>query len=152
MSLMTDAGSFRLVDVVAIVREGRLLLVEYERAPGRRAGWTMPSVEVDYGEDPQEVARALVGGLGLDPGTLTLDGVRSSLGGTGWMIRVRWRLETDLDPPMAEGIKRHEWVEGLKIPKAANMAFRGVDRSEALLAMRLPPDTPDPPGSWPVTA
>ena len=69
MAFETNEGVLKLIVYVAVVSEGKILLVQYDDAPNPdRGGWWVPAPEMTYGQGPHELAKEVLGESFTSPG------------------------------------------------------------------------------------
>ena len=66
MAFETEEGILKLIVYVAVVSDGKILLVQYDAAPNPdRGGWWVPAPEMRYGQGPDELAKEVLAELGI---------------------------------------------------------------------------------------
>ena len=133
MPLTTDAGTLKIITYVAVVHDGRILLVEYVEPPNpEKPGWWIPAPEVDFGEHPAHRARSTLESLGLDVRSLTLAGVESFTVGGAWHLIVHYRADASSDARPTEAYRRHAWFGPDDLPPDGAFAHGEWERRVAL--------------------
>ena len=88
-------GIIKPIVYVGIVKEGKLLLLDYKKAPNPdRKGWWIPAPGLEYGGDPEKKALATAKDLGIEPESIYLIGTESFKNPGGWHILFHFRITT----------------------------------------------------------
>ena len=136
MSLETDQGTLKLIVVLGVRRQRRLLVVQYEVPPNPdKPGWWLPGPELAWGGDPYSQAIAEAARLGFAHAAPRLMDVESfTLDETRWHVFVHYLLDVDSDPVPGPNVREWRWCAAHELPDAASFAHR---RWEAALARRM---------------
>jgi hypothetical protein len=135
MPLETTAGVIKLITYVAVVRDERILLVEYVTPPNPMSpGWWIPAPECEFGQDPADRAAMTLDELGFPGVEARLVEVESFVSPGGWHVIFHYRAEVRTDAAPSEAIRRHAWFGGDDLPRPAEFAHGGW---EVKLARRM---------------
>ena len=139
----TRRVAVKLVADVAVVADGRVLLVRYEdvsRYDGQR-GWFLPDDYLRRGEHPEEAAKRIVTEqTGLDPRELRLFDIES-FDGEAWHLIFHYVGVVAQPAPVASGpnVAAAEWFPLDALPPADEVAHHGWARD--VLERVLPAQT-----------
>ncbi len=126
-----ECSVHKLVADVALIAEGRVLLVRYadpSRYDGQR-GWFLPDDFLAHGEHPEDAARRIVEEQsGRSAPALRLFQIES-FGGqkTAWHLVFHYRGELDAAAPVepAGNVAEAEWFPLDDLPPASEVAHHG---------------------------
>lgn len=137
-----DCRVHKLVADVAVLAEGRVLMVRYRDVrwyDGQR-GWFLPDDYLAYLEHPDEAAgRILKEQVGLDTTRLRLGSIES-FGNGAWHLVFHYVAELDGAPTVMSGdnVAAAEWFALDALPDRSQVAHEGwgLDVLEKILAER----------------
>ncbi|MHC4428929.1 MAG: NUDIX hydrolase [Planctomycetota bacterium] len=150
MPLITDAGSLKLITSIGVMRDGKVLLVDYKMpSKSRKQGWWIPTPEFDYGEHPERAVESALEELGLAGSPIRLTSVDSFVRGTGWHLVLHYRVDAAREPEPGETIRKVAWFGPADLPRAEAFANGEPERAMALRHLGVSADdaAPPPPAS-----
>lgn len=107
----TPSGIIKPIVYVGIVKNSKLLLVNYKQAPNpNKQGWWIPAPPLEFGEDPQDQATKLVQEFGLTPSPAKLFDVESFVLPGGWHLLWHYLIQTKSEPKNHPNVKEYRWV------------------------------------------
>lgn len=119
----TKEGTIKPIVYVGIVKEGKLLLVDYKTAPNpAKSGWWIPAPGLKFGEDPQECAEKVATELGIQVKDLQFKGVESFVLPGGWHFICHFVFQTDSEPTVGGNIKATRWVTPAELSEMKDIA------------------------------
>lgn len=108
---------------VGILKEGRLLLVDYKTAPNpSKKGWWIPAPELAYGEDPQEKAQSVIADFGFNQASPQLHSVESFVLPGGWHLIYHYICHVQSEPKHHENIGAYLWVSPDELASMTDIA------------------------------
>jgi len=123
MMFKTSEGIIKPLIYVGIIRDQKLLMVDYVEAPNpEKKGWWIPSANLKFGEDPTEIAANTVKALGFAPDKLKLHGVESFVLPGGWHLICHFVCEVSGDVNQGPNIKAHKWVSSDELAAMTDVA------------------------------
>ncbi len=141
MPLRTDKGVLKLITYVAVVKEDRILLTEYVTPPNPdKPGWWIPAPELEFGEDPLDVARGVLTDLGAKDASLFLLETESFQTPTAWHCMFHYRAVVADDVQPGDKFARCEWFSADTLPSADEFAHGGWERRLALRRLDANPN------------
>ncbi len=133
MPFSTDQGIIKLITYVAIVREGQVLLVQYDRPPNpEKTGWWIPAPELEYGQEPQARVALVLQQLGIPEAQAELVETESFVVGTAWHLILHYRAVVTGDVQPGEGIRSCQWFDAANLPEAGAFAHGKWEQRLAL--------------------
>lgn len=133
MPLQTDQGVLKLISYVAIVRDDRILLTEYVTPPNPdKGGWWIPAPELEFGEDPLDIALGVLADLGAHGASLSLLETESFQTPSAWHCIFHYHAVTVDDVQPGDKFTRCEWFSAGALPAAEEFAHGGWERRLAL--------------------
>jgi ADP-ribose pyrophosphatase YjhB (NUDIX family) len=119
----TPKGNIKAIVYMGILRDEKLLIVDYEKAPNPdKKGWWIPAPDLEFGEDPSERAAKLVKELGFSNEKLKFFQVESFVLPGGWHLIFHFicRVSGDLGHP--PNIRASKWVGLADLAEINDMA------------------------------
>ncbi len=122
MPIKTEKGDLKPIIYLGAISEKGLLIVKYKTPPNPlKTGWWLPAPEIEYGQDPNEEAVALVKKLGLQLEHLSLVGIDSFIANDAWHLMAKYRAEVSGEVTSDEIIESR-WVTPETLPAAPEFA------------------------------
>lgn len=119
----TKEGTIKPIVYVGIVKNGKLLLVEYKQAPNpSKQGWWIPAPGLEFGEDPLEKAQQVCEELGINTDSIKSFDVESFVLPGGWHLICHYRVQTDSEPKLSENIKAFKWMNSKELLEMKDIA------------------------------
>ena len=119
----TKEGVIKPIVYVGIVRNGKILLVNYKEAPNpTKTGWWIPAPGLAFGEDPTEKASELLKDFGFSGKNLKLHGVESFVLPGGWHIINHFVCEVVGEPKHHDNIAEYRWVTKQELEEMKDIA------------------------------
>lgn len=119
----TAEGVIKPIVYVGILRNDKLLLVQYKTAPNpAKGGWWIPAPGLAFGEDPQEKAETVVADLGLPATHLKLHHVESFVLPGGWHLIHHYICRVQGDVKATDNILAHKWVSLTELESMKDIA------------------------------
>jgi len=119
----TNEGLIKPIVYAGIINDGKLLLVDYQRAPNpAKSGWWIPAPGLEFGEDPQEKATKTAVELGLKVESVVLNGVESFVLPGGWHLIYHYVIQTSTQTVHADNIKNFKWVTSQELSEMTDIA------------------------------
>src|SRR5437868_182491 len=98
MGFETKLGTIKIITYVSIIKNGKILLVDYDQAPNpAKMGWWIPAPEIQFGEHPEERVTQVLESLGLKDELAKLEDIESFETGTGWHLIFHYVVDTTKD-------------------------------------------------------
>ena len=120
---LTSQGSIKPIVYVGIIREGKLLLVDYHVAPNpERAGWWIPAPGLEFGEDPLAKAQSVLRELGFDGDLARLQNVESFVLPGGWHLVYHFVARVDREPCEHGNVRAHRWTDARELETMKDLA------------------------------
>ena len=133
MAFETNEGVLKLIVYVAVVSEGKILLVQYDDAPNPdRGGWWVPAPEMTYGQGPHELAKEVLGELGLDTSTPELVETESFTSPGGWHCMFHYLAHPQESVAPNANYAKWDWFNADELPLAGEFAHGEWERGLAL--------------------
>ena len=133
MAFETSEGVLKLIVYVAVVADGKILLVQYADAPNpSRAGWWVPAPEMTYGQGPDELAKEVLVQLGLDKCEPVLVETESFTSPGGWHCMFHFRAQPQQSVAPNKIYSAHAWFGADQLPPAEEFAHGEWERRLAL--------------------
>ena len=133
MAFETEEGVLKLIVYVAVISDGKILLVQYDAAPNPdRGGWWVPAPEMRYGQGPDELAKEVLEELGIGDCAAELVETESFTTPGGWHCMFHYRAGPP--PPVApnSNYARWEWFSADNMPPADEFAHGEWEKRLAL--------------------
>lgn len=119
----TKEGVIKPIVYVGIVKNDKLLLVDYKQAPNpSKTGWWIPAPGLEFGEDPQEKAQKVCEELGIDAKGIKLHGVESFVLPGGWHFICHYIVTTATEPKPHPNVKNYRWVTTAELGEMKDIA------------------------------
>lgn len=119
----TKKGNIKPIVYVGIIKDNKLLLVEYKTAPNpAKLGWWIPAPGLDFGEDPAEKATSVLYELGCPNAKPQLHDVESFVLPGGWHLIYHFVCRVSNDVTSSDNIKSHKWVTTLELENMKDIA------------------------------
>lgn len=119
----TKRGVIKPIVYVGIVKGDRLLLVDYTSAPNPdKKGWWIPAPGLEFGEDPQEKAQAVLAELGYISTPVKLYSVESFVLPGGWHLIHHYVCKVTTDPKSHDNFKAYKWVNQAELESMTDIA------------------------------
>jgi len=132
MSFETGVGNIKIITYVSVIRDNRILMVEYATPPNPdRKGWWIPAPELGFGEHPEERVASVLENLGLENEPSHLEEIESFENSTGWHLVLHYVVRTTKDVSYGPSIKRHGWFSLSALPNVDEIAHGKWERSVA---------------------
>ena len=118
MLFETPNGKIKFVCYVGIIKDDRILLVEYENPPNpEKKGWHVPTLELNFGEHPEDQVKGILKDFGIRPGHIKLVNTESTLDSQRtWHMLYYFRVDTTDDLFRAKNVRRHGWFLANGLP------------------------------------
>lgn len=136
MPYPTPDGELKLACYVGIIRDKKILLVDYKDPPNpKRRGWWVPAPELAFGTDPTEFAEKVVEDFKLHPMQVRFLSVESFVIGQSWHILFHHRAHVRGQVPPLPWINKAGWFGRHELPHPDAFAHGSWERrlAEALL-------------------
>lgn len=119
----TKEGVIKPIVYVGIIREGKLLLVDYVQAPNpAKNGWWIPAPELEFGEDPTEKAETLLSEFGFSGINPKLRDVESFVLPGGWHLIYHFVCSVNDEIKPNKNIKAYKWVSANELEEMKDVA------------------------------
>jgi ADP-ribose pyrophosphatase YjhB (NUDIX family) len=119
----TKQGIIKPIVYVGILRDNRLLLVDYKQAPNpAKSGWWIPAPGLEFGEDPEEKAAAIAADFGFTKTDIKLKDVESFTTPGGWHLIYHFVGQVVGEPKANENIQAFKWVTAEELEAMNNIA------------------------------
>lgn len=107
----TKEGVIKPIVYVGIVRDSKLLLVDYKNAPNpAKSGWWIPAPGLEFGGDPTKKAATVAAEFGFSDKKLKLQNVESFLLPGGWHLIYHFICPVESAPKEHENVNQYKWV------------------------------------------
>lgn len=107
----TKEGVIKPIVYVGIVRDNKLLLVDYKNPPNpAKSGWWIPAPGLEFGEDPTEKAASVVAEFGFSEKKIRLKNVESFVLPGGWHLIYHFVCHVEIEPKGHENVNQYKWV------------------------------------------
>lgn len=135
----TGAGIIKPIVYVGIVKENRLLLVDYQQAPNpAKTGWWIPAPGLEFGQDPKEVAENVAREFGLEIDRLSLGDVESFVLPGGWHLITHFVIQTTSEPRAHDNVKAYKWVTADELREMPDIAHGKWEKAVGLSHLEFP--------------
>lgn len=116
-------GTIKPIVYVGIIKDERLLLVQYDKAPNlTKSGWWIPAPGLEFGKDPQDTATLVAQNMGLELTDLKLNEVESFVLPGGWHLIHHYIGHTSSEPNVGDNIKATRWVSSEELAQMKDLA------------------------------
>ncbi len=122
--LETKEGTIKPIVYLGIIKDNKLLLVDYKNAPNpAKSGWWIPAPGLEFGEDPYEKAASVITELGYPNAKPQLHNVESFvLSSGGWHLIYHFVSQVSCDVTPNDDIKAHKWVTAQELENIIDIA------------------------------
>lgn len=119
----TKEGTIKPIVYVGVIKDGKLLLVDYKIAPNpAKSGWWIPAPGLEFGEDPAEKAAAVLSDLGYSNAKPQLQDVESFVLPGGWHLIYHFASHVSGEAALSANIKSHKWVTAPELESMKDIA------------------------------
>lgn len=119
----TDEGILKPIVYVGIIKDNRLLNVDYLKAPNAvKVGWWIPAPELEYGEEPQKKAVQICQEFGIQVNSMKLHDVESFVSPGGWHLLFHYVIKTLSEPCVNPNVRNFRWITDSELSEVKDMA------------------------------
>jgi len=119
----TKEGTIKPIVYVGIIRDDKLLLADYKKAPNlAKSGWWIPAPGLEFGEDPAEKAGAVLKEFGYINATPQLHDVESFVLPGGWHLIYHFVCRVSGEATPSDAINSVKWVTAKELEEMKDIA------------------------------
>ncbi len=119
----TKEGTIKPIVYVGVIKEDKLLLVDYKNAPNpAKSGWWIPAPGLEFGQDPAETAAGVLWDLGFANAVPQLHEVESFVLPGGWHLIYHFVCKVSNDAVLGENFTDLKWVTAGELAEMKDIA------------------------------
>lgn len=119
----TKEGTIKPIVYVGIIKDSKLLLVDYKNAPNpAKSGWWIPAPGLEFGEDPAEKAKTVLKEMGYTNASPQLHDVESFVLPGGWHLIYHFVCKVSGEVEPNDTINSIKWVTAQELEGLKDMA------------------------------